>query len=178
MSVTFLMPILIPACISSSLALCNPMDYIYSPWNFPGQNTEVGSLLCSRESPQASCIAGGFFTSWAIRETPDNKCYTFNPHINPATYPTESWLVLKRPQPTWPKFKINLLFSWLKMMIQKEVKASIQCINLSNSLKLLQYEGILFFFFLQKGNGYMYKWQDNLPNKYILKMLIWYNLFD
>ena len=24
----------------------------------------------------------------------------------------------------------------------------------------------------------MYKWQDNPPNKYILEMLIWYNLFD
>ena len=26
------------------LTYCNPMDYTYSPWNFPGQNTEVGSL--------------------------------------------------------------------------------------------------------------------------------------
>ena len=24
--------------------LCNPTDYIYSPWNSPGQNTGVGSL--------------------------------------------------------------------------------------------------------------------------------------
>ena len=26
----------------SCLTLCNPMDY--SPWNSPGQNTEIGSL--------------------------------------------------------------------------------------------------------------------------------------
>ena len=24
--------------------LCDPMDYIYSPWNSPGQNTGVGSF--------------------------------------------------------------------------------------------------------------------------------------
>ena len=24
--------------------LCDPVDYTYSPWNSPGQNTEVGSL--------------------------------------------------------------------------------------------------------------------------------------
>ena len=28
----------------SCLTLCNPMDYIYSPWNSPGQNTGVGNL--------------------------------------------------------------------------------------------------------------------------------------
>jgi len=28
----------------SWLTLCDPMDYTYSPWNFPGQNTGVGSL--------------------------------------------------------------------------------------------------------------------------------------
>ena len=94
--------------------LCDPMDYIYSPCNSPGQNTGVGSLcllqgifptqglnlslphcrrilyqLSHKGSPRildwiaypfsgrssqprnqtgVSCIAGGFFTTWAIRE--------------------------------------------------------------------------------------------------------------
>ena len=29
----------------SYLTLCDPMDYIYSPWNSPDQNTGVGSLF-------------------------------------------------------------------------------------------------------------------------------------
>ena len=47
---------------------------LYSPWNSPGQNTGVGSLPFSRGSSQprdwtqVSCIAGRFFTNWAIRE--------------------------------------------------------------------------------------------------------------
>ena len=47
---------------------------LYSPWNSPGQNTGVGSLSFSRGSSQprdrtqVSCIAGGFFTNWGIRE--------------------------------------------------------------------------------------------------------------
>ena len=51
--------------------LCNPMDY--SPWNSPGQNTGVGRLSLlqgifpTRDWIQVSCIAGGFFTSWATR---------------------------------------------------------------------------------------------------------------
>ena len=95
--------------------LCNPMDYLFSPWNSPGQNTGVGSLslfqgifptqgsnsglphyrrilyhLSHQESPRilewvaypfsrgtsqprnrtgVFCIAGGFFTSWATRES-------------------------------------------------------------------------------------------------------------
>ena len=28
----------------SCLTLCDPMDYTYSPWDSPGQNTGVGSL--------------------------------------------------------------------------------------------------------------------------------------
>ena len=54
---------------------------LYSPWNSPGQNTGVGSLSqiimkgkggLARGSSQprdqtgVSCIAGGFFTSWAM----------------------------------------------------------------------------------------------------------------
>ena len=54
----------------SSPTLCNPMDDIYSPWNFPGQNTGVGSfsLLQGIFPVQVSCTAGGFFISWATRE--------------------------------------------------------------------------------------------------------------
>ena len=99
--------------IQSCLTLCDLMD-LYSPWNSPGKNTEVGSLsllqgifptqglnpglphcrqiiyqLSHQESPRilecvaypfssasswprnrtgVSCIAGGFFTSWATWE--------------------------------------------------------------------------------------------------------------
>ena len=51
-------------------------DPMYSPWNSPGQNTGVGSLSLlqgifpTQESNQVSCIAGRFFTNWAIREAP------------------------------------------------------------------------------------------------------------
>ena len=94
--------------------LCDPMDYTYSPWNSPGQNTGMGSLsllqgifptqglnpglpywrwilyqLSHKGSPRilewvafpfssgsskprnqtrVFCMAGGFFTNWAIRE--------------------------------------------------------------------------------------------------------------
>ena len=47
---------------------------LYSPWNSPGQNTGVGSLsflqgiFPTRDRTQVSCIAGGFFPSWATRE--------------------------------------------------------------------------------------------------------------
>ena len=52
---------------------------LYSPWNSLGQNTGVGSLSLlqgifslmefqPRNRTGISCIAGGFFTNWAIRE--------------------------------------------------------------------------------------------------------------
>ena len=43
---------------------------LYSSWNYPGQNTGVGSLsLLQGIFPiQVSCTAGGFFTSSAIRD--------------------------------------------------------------------------------------------------------------
>ena len=46
----------------------------YSPWNSPGQNTEVVAFSFSRGSSkprdqtQDSHISGSFFTSWAARE--------------------------------------------------------------------------------------------------------------
>ena len=52
-----------------------------SPWNSPGQNMEWVAFPFSRGSSQprdrtqVSCIAGGFFTSWATREA---HVYKFN----------------------------------------------------------------------------------------------------
>ena len=48
---------------------------LYSPWNSPGQNTGLGNFFPSpADLPNPgtgdSCIAGGFFTNWAIRELP------------------------------------------------------------------------------------------------------------
>ena len=48
-----------------------------TPWNSPGQNTEVLKCVAflssrgsfwPRDGAQVSCIAGGFFTSWATKE--------------------------------------------------------------------------------------------------------------
>ena len=50
-----------------------------SPWNSPGQNMEWVAFPFSRGSSQprdrtqVSCIAGGFFTSWATREVHTNS---------------------------------------------------------------------------------------------------------
>ena len=58
----------------SCLILCDPMNYIHSSWNSPGQNTEWVAYPFSSGSSQprnwtgVSCIAGRFFTNWAIRE--------------------------------------------------------------------------------------------------------------
>ena len=58
---------------------------LYSPWNFPGQYTGAGRLPFSRGSSQPrnrtgiSCIAGGFFTKWEIKEA------TWS-HLNSAKY--------------------------------------------------------------------------------------------
>ena len=58
----------------SRSVLSNPLWPHSSPRNSPGQNTGVGSLPFSRGSSQSrnrtgvSCIAGGSFTNWAIRE--------------------------------------------------------------------------------------------------------------
>ena len=57
---------------------------LYHPWNSPGQNTGVGSLSLLQGSSQAgdwtqvSCIAGGFFTNWALREAPSSPLNAIN----------------------------------------------------------------------------------------------------
>ena len=65
--------------VGSLLKVKVPSDYLqppgqYSPWNSPGQNTGVGSLSLlqvifpTQDGTRVSCIAGGFFTNWAIRK--------------------------------------------------------------------------------------------------------------
>ena len=52
---------------------------LYSPWNSPRAEYWSGCVPCSRRSSQprdqtqVSCIAGGFFTSWATKETKGEK---------------------------------------------------------------------------------------------------------
>ena len=54
----------------------SPVRLFTTPWtSSPGQNTGVGSFLASpadlpSEELRVSCIAGRFFTNWAIREVP------------------------------------------------------------------------------------------------------------
>ena len=61
-----IMPSLKVKVVQLCLALCNPMD---CPWNSPGQNIRVGSLLLlqgifpSQGSNQGLRIVGGFFTA-------------------------------------------------------------------------------------------------------------------
>ena len=61
----------------SCLTLCDPHG-LYSPWNSPGQNTEVGSLsllqgifLTQGLNPGVP-HCGRFFTSWATREAQEH----------------------------------------------------------------------------------------------------------
>ena len=54
---------------------------LYSPWNSLGQDTGAGSLFLlqgifpTQDRTQVSCIAGGFFTNWAIREAQPPKLW-------------------------------------------------------------------------------------------------------
>ena len=46
---------------------------LYTPWNFPGQNTGVGSLsLLQGIFPTQGLNLGGFFTSWATKEAQED----------------------------------------------------------------------------------------------------------
>ena len=79
---------------------------IYSPWNSPGQNTEVGSFFllqgCSqpRDWTQVSCIADRFFSSWATSSiqfsSVTQSCptlYHLMDHSTPDTLSiTNSWV--------------------------------------------------------------------------------------
>ena len=70
------------ACVLSHVWLCNPLDYNLPGssvhWDFSGKNTGVGchflfqGISWSRDRTRVSCIsciAAGFFTHWAIRDT-------------------------------------------------------------------------------------------------------------
>ena len=65
---------------------------LYSPWNSPGQNTGVGSQSFSRGSSQprdwtqVACIAGRFFTVWAVREAHVNSSSIYSSSINKSSH--------------------------------------------------------------------------------------------
>ena len=60
--------------LKSCLTLCDPMDYTYSPWNSPGQNTREGSLsLLQGSFPTQRSNSGlpycrRILYNWTIRE--------------------------------------------------------------------------------------------------------------
>ena len=65
-----------------------------SPWNCPGRNTGVGSLFPSpgdlpqpRDQTQVSCIAGRFFTSWAIKGSPRILEWVAYPFSSGSSWP-------------------------------------------------------------------------------------------
>jgi len=73
---------------------------LYSSWNSPGQNTGVGSrsllqgIFPTKDRTQVSCIAGGFFTSWATREAYIFKKYSFDFYLFGCAgswFPTGTW---------------------------------------------------------------------------------------
>ena len=70
---------------------------LYSPWNSSGLNTGAGSLsllqgiFSPRDWTQVSCIAGGYFTSWATRESP-MLVYTHT-HTHTHTYLTGKYIL-------------------------------------------------------------------------------------
>ena len=85
---------------------------LYSWWNSPGQNTGVGSFPFSRGSPslpretrdqpQVSRTAGGFFTSWTTKE---NLSFPFSftwrfPHISNCVITVVVYL-----EELWPPWK-------------------------------------------------------------------------
>ena len=77
--------------VQSCPTLCDPMDY--TVWDSLGQNNGVGSFSFSRGSfqprdwTQISCIAGGFFTSWATREVKNTGVGSLS--LLQGTFPTQ-----------------------------------------------------------------------------------------
>ena len=67
----------VPECASRSFVTDSLWPHgLCSPWNFPGQNTGVGSLSLLQGNlphpgikPRSPTFSGEFFTSWTIRET-------------------------------------------------------------------------------------------------------------
>ena len=80
----------------SCLTLCNPMDC--SPpgsslhGDSPGRNTGVGCFALLQgtfptwDQTGVSCIAGGFFTSWATREAPSIEYPQVKYSATPGTH--------------------------------------------------------------------------------------------
>ena len=115
---------------------------LYSPWNSPGQNSGVVAIPFSRESSQpwggtqVSCIAGGSFTTWAIREAQA---------IYPSQWQIEVWILL-----FWVSFSVYTSKKWL---LPTPILLLIICVPLLVFIVTLYmirnfFLSLFFFFFL------------------------------
>ena len=73
--------------------LWDPMDHrLLCPWDSPGKSTGVGcpsppkGSSQSRDQIEVSCIAGGFFTLWAIRENESEVAQSCPTLCDPMDY--------------------------------------------------------------------------------------------
>ena len=106
---------------------------LYSPLNSPGQNTGVGSLPFSRGSSQprdrtqVSCVAGGFFTSWATREA--QEYWSGKPIPSPGDLPIQGsnsgllhcrWVLYQLSYQGIPEsiFFFKIYFNWRLITLQ------------------------------------------------------------
>ena len=158
----------------SCLTLTGPHG-LYSPWNFPGQNTGVGSLsflqgifpaqgsnpgllrcrqilyqLSHKGSPRilewvvypfssgssqsrnqtgASCIAGRFYTNWAIRKWMNDSLY--NKELVRTMYAVQKVMRTCR---RWLKI-FNLSFFLTLFLHKINLFSSVQWLSVSDSLR-------------------------------------------
>ena len=85
---------------------------LYSPWNFPGQNTLPFSRGSSqpRDQTQVSHIAAGFLTSWSTKEA--EEYWSGKPIPSPVDLPNPG-IEPGLPHCRW------ILISWARLFIRK-----------------------------------------------------------
>ena len=113
----------VASVMSNSLWPHGPNDSLLCPWDFPGKNAGVGKSVASpgdlpdqsKGGMHLSCIAGGFFTTWATREATQvhvsrsRECMflSSSSHHNKGL----EWWTLKPPQ------RVTALRSWIDHVI-------------------------------------------------------------
>ena len=98
----------------SCLTICDPTDWLYSPWNSPGQNTGVGSLsLLQGIFPTQGSNSGLPHcrrTLYQLRHTMEAQCLSSKHHCSPDTWhrkciPKETW---------WRNYRVVVLSFTIK----------------------------------------------------------------